>query len=73
MSMSDYIFEPTERYSNDFPVPALLVHSKSECGKEFAAIAAFLEPAGPAPCLVLSMPLGINAVRELLDAFQEKT
>lgn len=62
-----YRFEPTERLSDQYPVPALRVHAGAACGQAFQDVAAVLEPKNPNPCLLLTRPLGVDGVQTILD------
>jgi hypothetical protein len=69
--LSKYTFEEVERLSDEYPVPALLIHSAADCGREFRGMAAILQPASDNPCLVLARPLGVRGVQDILGMLTE--
>jgi len=70
--VSLYQFEPTDRLSDQYPVPALRVHAAVGCGRAFSDVAAVLEPESVNPCLVLNKPLGVNGVQAILDMLAQR-
>lgn len=71
LPMSKYTFERVERFSDQYPVPALLIHAEGDCGRAIRNVAAILEPDCSNPCLLLNGPLGINGVQAILAQLKE--
>lgn len=65
-----YNFERVERYSDQYPIPAQRVTTVG-CHSDAPPmhVATIIEPDSPNPCMLIETPLGMLALREILDLF----
>lgn len=64
-------FEEVEKYSDKYPVKALVFHAGTGCGKEIKNIAAMLEPLSENPCLHVPIPIGTNAIVKVCEIYKD--
>lgn len=64
-----YFFEAVDRLSDQYPVPATLVWVYG-CEPVRMHVATILEPRSVNPSILIERPLGLSAVREIIDALK---
>jgi len=67
-----YQFVEVPWHSGDYPVEALIVKATVDCGRQFPAVGAILEPRSENPCLLLYKPLGVNGVQTILSMLAQR-
>lgn len=63
-------FEEVERYSDKYPVHALVFHAATDCGAKLSNIGAMLEPSSANPCFYMPEPIGITAINKMFDIYK---
>lgn len=63
-------FEEVDKYSDKYPVHALVFHAGTGCGKKLSNIGAMLEPLNINPCFHVPTPIGISAIMKMCEIYK---
>lgn len=64
-------FEEVQKYSDEYPVHALVFHAATGCGAKLSNIAAMLEPLNENPCFHVPTPIGVGAIRKICEIYKD--